>query len=132
MGQHGLNALGARLEASKSQQWIEPYQFAAGEMQTFHLECERVIDVAFESIGDEKHHRALTEHATRPMLVECAQRRGDARAARPVDYVRRTCRQGFIRIALADRTRDIREPRSEKECGYALARVGNCVDKMQK
>ena len=50
--------------------------------------------------ADQQHHGALREHAARPLLVEGAQRGGDAGAARPVDHMGRTGGERLVGIAL--------------------------------
>ena len=73
MRQHGTDALGLGLEARKAQQRIEPDQLAAGAMDAMDLECETVIRVALETIGDEQNDGTLRKDAPRPQLVERVQ-----------------------------------------------------------
>ena len=51
--QHCPDAAGARLEALKAQQRIEPDQPPAGAMQAVHVEAKRVAGVAIEPVGDQ-------------------------------------------------------------------------------
>src|SRR5580700_11338753 len=132
MRQHGFDAAGAGLKTLEAQQGVEPDEAAAGAVQPVDLEGERIVGIALEPVGDEEHDGALGQHAARPKLVEGVQRRGDAGAAGPVRNVRRTGRERLVRIALAQRARDIGEPGAEQERVDALSRVGEVVQKMQK
>ena len=132
MRQHGLDAAGAGLETFEAQQRVEPDQAPARAVQPVDLEGERIVGVALEPVGDEQHDRALGEHAARPQLVEDMQRRGDPRAAGPVRHARRAGRQRIVGIALAQRARDVGQPRAEQKRADAFSRVGEVMQEMQK
>src|SRR5262245_5453487 len=121
--QHGLDAAGAGLEAIEAQQRIEPDEPPAGAMQPVHIEGERIVDVAVEPVGDQKHDRALTEHTTRPQPVKGMERRGDAGAARPVRNAGRAGGERIVRIALAQGARHVGEARAEQKGAHTLTRV---------
>ena len=128
MRQHRLDAARARLKSLEAQQRIEPDQPPAGAMQPVDLERQRVVGVALEPVGDQQHDRALGEHAARPQLVEGVQRRRDPRAARPVGHARRAGGKRIVRIALAQRARDVGQPGAEQEtcCTRFRASVSAC------
>ena len=73
VGQHGLHALGLGLEAFEPQQRIELDQASTRAMQPVDFVRKRGVGIALKSIGDQEHHRALSEHPTRPQLVEAMQ-----------------------------------------------------------
>ena len=85
MGQHGADAARLGLEAVEAEERVEPDQPPAGAVQPVHLAGEVLDAVALQPVGDEEHDRPLPEHAARPLAVELAERRGDPRAARPVE-----------------------------------------------
>src|SRR5580692_3851879 len=132
MGQHGLDTAGAGFESLEAQERVEPDEAAARAVQPVDLEGERVVGVALEPVGDEQDDRSLGEHAARPQLVEGVQRRSDARAAGPIRHARRTGRQRIVGVALAQRARDVGQPRAEQERADALSCIGEVVQEMQK
>ncbi len=132
MRHHGPDALGLGLEAGKTQQRIEPDQPSAGAVQPVDLEGKAVVGIALQPVGDQQHNRTLGEHAARPQLVEGLQRGRDARAARPVDHVRRAEAERLVRIARLERARHVREPRSEEKRMHALSRIGDRVEEVQE
>ena len=94
--------------------------------------AERIVGVALKPVGDEQHDRALGEHAARPQLVEGAQRRGDARAARPIRHAAEQAasassgsRSRSARVTLVSRV-------PNKNVRDALSRVGERVQEMQE
>src|SRR5215471_15252162 len=70
MRQHRLYAFRAGFEALKPEQRVQPDKPSARPMEPINLECERVVGVALEPIGNQQHHRALRQHTSRPLLVE--------------------------------------------------------------
>ena len=66
------------------------------------------------------------------LLIEIAQRRGDARAARPVGHRGRAAGERLVGVTLTERSGDISEPRAEQKRRYALSRVGEVVQKVQE
>src|SRR6185295_7070175 len=101
-------------------------------MEPIDLERERVVDISLESISNQQYYRTLRENTTRPLLVECVQRCGDACAPRPVGHIRRAGRKRLIGVALADCAGYVRQPCAEQKRGHTFARVSYSVQKMQK
>ena len=100
MRQHGFDAARARFETVEAQQRIEPDQPPARAMQPVNFKGERVVGIALEPVGDQKHDGALGQHAARPLFVEGMQRRCNPRPARPVGHARRARGQRVVGIAL--------------------------------
>src|SRR5262245_66224464 len=101
-------------------------------MESIDLEGERVVGIPLESIGNQQYHRTLREDTSRPLLVKCVQRGRDTSATGPVDHICRTRRERFFRVALADCTGYVRQPRAEQERGHTFAGVRYSVQEMQK
>src|SRR5436309_975454 len=111
---------------------LEPTEPPAGAVQAVDLEFEPLAAVALEPVGDQQHHRALRQHAPRPLLVEGTQRGRDAGAARPVGDACRHRNERLVRVLALERAGDVGEPRAEEESMHALARVRHRMQEMQK
>ena len=84
MRQDRANALRLGGKAGPAQQRIEPDQAATGQMQAFGFPGQQVGIVPVKSVGDQKNHRPLPQHAPRPVAVEGVKRLADPRAPGPV------------------------------------------------
>ena len=82
-------------------------------MQPVHFEGQRIVTIALKPVGDQQHHRALSQHPSRPLLVESVQRGGDARTARPVRHVDTAGSERLIGVAVPDGAGDVCEPRAK-------------------
>src|ERR1700693_284441 len=88
--------------------------------------------IAVESVGDQEHHRSLTEHPARPKPVELVQALADAGAAGPVrDYLGDPIERD-VDIAEAQITGDVGQPGAEHEGEDPVAVVGDRMHEMQE
>ena len=100
MRQHRADASRPRLEITIAQQRIEPEQAMTGLVQPVHLFAQFASEVTIQPIRDEQNHCILSQHATRPALIEIMDRSTDPRAARPIGYRVGNGIHGHIDIAM--------------------------------
>ena len=84
VGKDGLDTLGLRLERLVTEEGIQPDQMAAGAMKPIHDRSQTLSPFPVQSVGDEEHHRSLSQHPTGPGAVELLDTSADAGATVPV------------------------------------------------
>ena len=132
MGKHRPDAAGAGLEAGKAEERVQPDQAVGRSGGADPSRAPRSSTaVALQPVGDEEHDRPLPEHAARPFAVELAERRGDPRAARPVEHGLRASGQRLVGIAPPDLAGDVGEARAEEE-GADPALLAEGVDEVEE